>query len=353
MERKAKYTILVPIAIVFCILYLFFALRPLGTELHFSPDWTVDIAQVKERKQDDELIPFRLGQNIGYFTSDGRVVSSLTFPFKAAISDKWYALYGADNVGIPFFSADGTQAGTLTTYGFPYFEDDRIYDFLPGGSSFVQCDNIGNIQWRYEYYAPITAFDSSEGGTVAGFADGTITSFTKDGKVSQQFAPGGSDFPIILGTGISKSGNLIACVSGQKKQRFVLSQKDGDHSKIIFHEFLDKDQTKQVIVKFNKKDDMVYYDYNGSLGIVDVKKLKSSHIPLEGSIVQIEESDVDSLMFILSRTGSMYTVTALEPFDHPAASFTFKANAAFIQVRGNALFVGKDNKISRMTISRK
>ena len=351
--EKAKTNVLVPVATIFCILYIFLALRPLGTELHFSPDWTIDISQIKEEKDKEELIPFRLGQNIGYFTPDGRVVSAISFPFKAAISEKWYALYGADNETTPFFSADGTKAGDLSMYGFPFFDDDRIYVFEPGGSSFVSCDIYGNKRWQYEYYAPITAFSSSEGGTVAGFADGTIASFGKDGTVSQQFAPGGSDFPVILGAAISKSGNMIACVSGQNKQRFVLAQKDGEHSKIIFHEYLDKDQTKQVLIKFNKKDDMVYYDYYGSLGIVDVKKLKSSHIPLDGSITQIEESEVDSLIFILSKKGSMYTVTALEPFDHPAASFTFQASNAFIQVHGNALFVGRDSKISRLTLSRK
>jgi len=353
MRDKSKSRFLVPAAVLFCILYLFLALRPLGTELHFSPDWTTDIAQVKEQKQNDERIPFRLGQNIGYFTPDGRTVSSITFPFKASISDDWYAVYGTDSSSSAFFHSDGTPAGIINQYGFPFFYGNKIYIFLPGGSSFMQCKETGEKLWQYEYYAPITSFASSAGGTVAGFADGSITSFANDGSITQQFAPGGSDYQVILGTGISKSGNLVACVCGQHKQRFVLSEKDGNHSKILFHEFLDKEQTKQVLVKFNNNDDTVYYDYNGSLGIVDVKKLKSCRIPLEGSIIQIEESTVDSLVFILSRNNGSYTVTALEPFNHPAGSFSYSAQSSFIQVRGDALFVGRDNKISRLTISRK
>lgn len=353
MNVKGKSRFLIPAAIIFCILYIFLATRPLSTELHFIPDWTEDISLIRERKAEDTLIPFRLGQNIGYFTPDGRIVSAVTFPNKAAVSDTWYAVYGSDNSATPFFHADGTPAGTINAYGFPFFDEDRIYVFLPGGSSLMKCDAQGNKIWQYESYAPITAFSSSSGGTAVGFADGQIVSFTNTGDISQQFAPGGSNLSVILGVSISKNGNLVACVSGQEKQRFVLAERDGSHSKIIFHEYLDKEQTRQVLIKFNQKDDTVYYDYNGSLGIVDIKRLKSSSIKLDGSIIQIEESSVDNLVFILSRNGSTYTVTALEPFDHPAGSFSYKAQSSFIQIRGDELFVGKDNKISRITISRK
>lgn len=353
MKTKVNLKFLILIAVAFCILYIFLALTPLGTELHFIPDWTEDITRIKPQQPTDKLIPYRLGQNIGYFTADGRIVSTIAFPCKAAISDTWYTMYGYDNASTTFFHADGTPAGTIEAYGFPYFDDDRIFVMLPGGCSFARFDETGSKLWNYESFAPITAFSSSAGGTAAGFADGTIVTFSNDGKITQQFQPGGSDFPVILGLAISKNGNMVASVSGQHKQRFILAQKDGDHTKIIFHKYLEKEQTKQLLVKFNRRDDMVYYDYNGSLGIIDVKSLKSSNINLEGSIVQIEESTVDSLVFILSRNGKEYTVTALEPFDHPAGSFSFVADHAFIQVRDNALFVGKDNKISRLTIARK
>ena len=37
-------------------------------------------------------LPFKLGQNIGYFPEDGKIASNETFPFKAAMSKKWYAI---------------------------------------------------------------------------------------------------------------------------------------------------------------------------------------------------------------------------------------------------------------------
>ena len=340
--------------IVFCVLYLIFAFRQLGEELSLTPEWTVSISNTTLPREDDKMYPYRLGQNIGFFTEDGRITSFTSYAFKATISDSFYAAYGADNTETQFFDNRGQQAGLISEKGFPFFDKDRLYLFLPGGTSFARCDESGKTVWQYESYAPITAFSSSEGGTVAGFADGTVVAFTNDGKVNQKFAPGGSDVSVTLGVGISADGNTIACISGRNRQRFVIAQKTSEsHSKIIFHEYLPKDYNGQSLVQFNKSGNTVYFNFNGGLGIADLTELKSHHVPLEGHIVQIEESDTTGLVCILSRNGESYNVTILEPMNHPLASHTFKANCAFIKMDGDALYIGRDDKISRVTVVRK
>lgn len=353
MKTKVKLNVLIPLAVLFCILYIFLALKPLGTELHFIPSWTEDITRTKPMKEGDSLIPYRLGQNLGYFTEDGRIISTIAFPCKSTVTDTYYATFGLDNASTTVYTANGVPAGTISAYGFPFFDEDRIYMMLPGGCSFARYDAAGTKLWDYESYAPITAFSSSKGGTAAGFADGSIVSFKDDGTIIQQYEPGGSDYPVILGVAISQDGTHIASVSGQHRQRFVIAEKSGNQSKIVFHKFLDKEQKKQLLVQFNKKDDTVYFDNDGSLGIVDTRSYAFSSVPIPGFIVQIEESSVDSLTFILSRKGKTYTISVLEPFDHIAGSFSFIADNAYIQVRGDALFVGKNNKISRITVARK
>ena len=354
-SKKAKKRTLALCVAAFCLVYILFALKPLGAELHLTPEWTVDMTQVSQVEEDAEFIPFRLGQNMGYFTQDGKVASCMTFPFKAAISDMWYASYGSSNNSVDFYNFRGQKAGTIKEYGFPFFDEDRIYVFLPGGTSFVQCDTTGERRWVYESYAPVTAFSSSDGGTVAGFADGTIVSFTEDGTVNHKFTPGGSDVEVILGADISNDGSKVACVSGQKQQRFVVAEKNGVHSRVIFHENISSSLMRQTKVKFSRDDSTVYYNYDGGLGVVDLTRTnpKSLHIPLKGTVTQIEESSVADLVFVLSRDGNEYTVTVIEPLDHVAARFSFKGHSAFIQVRNDAVFVGHDNKISRLTVSKK
>ena len=352
-SKKAKQRTLILSIAAFCFLYIIFSLKPLGAELHLTPEWTVDMTRISSVEDEAERIPFRLGQNMGYFTPDGRVASCMTFPFKSAISEMWYASYGSSNHTTDFFNFRGEKAGTINENGFPFFDEERIFVFLPGGTSFVQCTTAGERSWIYESYAPITAFASSDGGTVAGFADGKLVSFDLEGKVNHDFLPGGSEVGVILGADISSDGNRVACVSGQRPQRFVVAEKSVSHSKIIFYEKLEEDLTNQVKVKFSRDDNAVYYNYKGGLGIVDLVHSKSYHVPLKGTITQIEESSTAPFMYVLSRDKNKYTVTILEPFDHVAAQFSFEGHNAFIQVRGEALFVGRDNKISRLTVSRR
>lgn len=350
-EKSRRYTVILGL-VFFCVAYIILAARPMGHELHFTPEWTLDIASsVSEPREDDTMIPFRLGQTMGYFTPDGRILSNIPFPFKASISGSLYARYGSGSSSAEFFNARGESQGVINEYGFPFFSDDRIYVFLPGGSSFVKCDSQGKREWLYESYAPVTAFSSSVGGTVAGFADGTLVAFTPDGKISQRFSPGGSDIEVILGADISGDGRMVACVSGRNRQRFVVSEKTATHPRVVFHEYVTEDLTEQVLVRFSKRGDTVYYNGSGYLGVVDLRKSVSSHVPVRGKIVQVEESSVDDMVFVLSRDGNEYTVTALEPFDHKAAEFSFRARSSFMQVRGDAVFLGRDSKISCLTVS--
>lgn len=351
--NKKKRNYLIPSISIFCVLYIFLSTRPCGSEIHFSPEWTKDVHHTSGTPKDAELIPYKLNKRIGYFTEDGNIFSSISYPFKSAISDKWYCIYSRNNSKADFYFADGTKAGTISESGFPFFDGDRIYLMQPGGTAFLKLDDKGEKQWGFENYSPITAFASTEKGTVAGYADGSIYAFDEKGSVTQKFNPGGSDIEVILGTGISEDGNRIACVSGQNRQRFIVAEKNAGHSRIIFHEYLENQINRQTMVRFSKNGDVVYYDYKGGLGIVNLKNSSTRKIPLDGKICQIEFSDDDELVFVLSKYNETFTVTVLERYFYQMAKFDFKGESSFIQTRGDSLFIGRDSKISRISISRK
>lgn len=353
-KKKSKKKILILCA-VFCLLYIILAMRPLTTELHFSPQWTQNIFRTEELslEEQENLIPYKLGQVIGYFTPEGKIFSTISYPAKASISQNYYCTYGFSNNQTDFFSPQGTLVANLQESGFPFFDQDKIFVFLPGGNSFAYFNSQGKKMWTYENYAPITAFSSSSNGIVAGYSDGKIVSLKYDGTVDQDFFPGGSELSVILGCDISEDGTKIAMISGHNKQRFSVAQNENAHSKIIFHEFVPNETNQQSLVKFNDENNLVYYGYKNGLGIVNLKKLKSKHISLPGNVVQIEKSSLEGMIFVLSRNKNTYTVTAIESPQNKAAEFSFEANCAFIQVRDNKLFVGRDDKISLMNIYRK
>lgn len=338
---------------VFCILYILLAVKPGSTELNLTPQWTAEIEKTQLPDETAELIPFRLGQNLGYFTDDGKVSLNVNFPYKAAISRNYYALFGGSNESASFFSAKGSSLGLIKIDGFPFFDDDRIYVTLPGGNAFCQCDVNGVKEWQYEYYSPVTCFASGRNGCVAGFADGRLTAFDAVGNVTLDFTVEGSDYSVILGAGISPDGKTVAALCGQNRQRFIVARCEGSHSKIIFHEYVDDATVLQVPVKFSIDGKTVYYGCSNALGIVDLENLKSAKIKVSGYISQIEESPTNGFVYILSRAEGRYKVTVLEPFCNKAAEFSFDADSSFIQSRGDSLYVGRDRKISKLTVSRK
>lgn len=349
MKAKKSTAFEIIICVSVCLIYCIIAAKPLGHEYQFVPKWKIDIAdRISSDAQSNEKIYFKLGQSIGYFSADGKIISSLSFPFKASISDYYYAPYNAEAKNTQFFTPDGIPAGKIEMPGFPMFDENRIFVFLPGGNSFATLNDDGSTKWIYRGTIPITAFDSSESGCVAGFADGSVSTFTSSGKRDYVFSPGGSDFPIILGAAISPNGEYIATVSGRNRQRFVLAQKDGAQAKIIMHFFVEKDDPYQKLVQFDKSGEYVFYSSTGRLGIVSIDGKRHGTIQVPGQVLSIKE--MENGAFILSKEGGTYTVTFVEKFATFAGAFSFDASTAFIQTKDNMLFVGKDTTISRIEI---
>lgn len=349
MEKKAN--IAIPLGITLSVLYIVLAARPLSKEAHFISKWTVEANRVSAKADQaagKNKIPFKIGQNAGYFTEDGIILNVFTFPYKVTISPSSYAVYGSNGKPIKFNNPDGSEAGRIELEGFPFFQQDRKYLMLPGGNAFSALKDDGSVNWSFENYAPITAFSSSNNGVIAGYADGTVITFDNNGTILDKYSPGGSKYEVILGAAISEDANYYATVSGQDEQRFVLASRRNGKSTVEFHEFLKSSTNRQVPVVFSEDSSRCFFAYKDGLGVVDIGKLKITHIKINGAILSIQLSDDSDTVFILSRADGQYTVSVLEKYSVYTGSFSFKADHAFISVHSNKLFVGKDSSISCM-----
>lgn len=353
MKLKNKILLWTALILSLFLFYFFMSFIPLRTELRLIPEWTCDVTKTKENPGNEKVLPFRLGNRAGYFTHSGKIASMISVPYKATLSRDFYALYDSDAENIPLYTSAGEKAAEIQGAGFPFVQENRVFLFMPGGSSlgFVSSAD-GSVSSVYEGAAPITAFDSSENGSALGFADGELVIFDKNGLAKIFLKPGGSDYEVILGAAISADGRHFACVSGISPQRFVLYSDEGSYEKIIHHEFLESSLTRQTKVQFSKDGSYVYYDTGGALGIAEVQSQKSKSVPIEGTVLDIEESPVGNSVYVLSRTGRKHTVTVFENWNEMAGDFSFDADSGFITADGNTLFVGADNKISRITISK-
>ena len=226
-----------------------------------------------------------------------------------------------------------------------------IFTFAAGVILFAKCNSDGSAQWIFENIIPVTAFSSKEAYTSAGYADGTIRIIDNlTGTEKTSFAPGGSDYKVILGLDVSSDGAYIASVSGHDKQRFVITRTDGLQPKIIHHEYLDSNLNRRTVVRFCDNDRQVIYNYEGYIGIYNIENGKNTNIKIDKNVLTIEETD--SLFFILGKNESEYTVYIVEKTQTLEGSFSFKADSAFIKTDGNDLYVGQDNTISKVKVSK-
>ena len=351
MKAKKHIGLALFLIILISIIYILLTAKPLNKEYSLTPVWKISTANPVLKASQKKQTYFHLGQTLGYFDEDGNISLYQTFPSKLSISDSYFATYNSEAKNTDFYKADGTKAGTIEASGFPYFCNDLIYVFLPGGCSFSKCSETGKILWTFEGTFPITAFVAKEKYTAVGLSNGSIKVLNNEnGSTEIDFAPGGSDYPIILGIDISDDGQYIASISGHNQQRFVLSHREENQQKIIYHKFFDHDSPYRTIVHFSKDGRRVFYNYYKGLGIYNLDSKEEKTLDLKDKLLNIEETD--DFTILMGKEKNSYTVSIIDNTDTLEGSFSFTADSAFIHASDNSIYLGKDNSISKLSISR-
>ena len=352
MKAKKHIGLALFLIIFISIIYIILSAKPLNKEYSFTPVWKISTANpVINSASSKNVSYFHLGQTLGYFDDDGNISLFKTFPTKVSISKDYFATYSTEANNTEFFKADGTKAGVIEASGFPYFSDNLIYVFLPGGCSFSKCSETGKILWTFEGTFPITAFAAKEKYTAVGLSNGTIKVLNNETGVTEiDFAPGGSDYPVILGLDISDDGQYIASISGHNHQRFVLSHREENQQKIIYHRFFEDDSPYRTIVHFSRDGKRIFYNFYNGLGIYNLENKTERTLELKDKLLSIEETD--DLTILMGKKKNTYTVSIIDNTDTLEGSFSFTADSAFIHASGNNIYLGKDNSISKISVSR-
>lgn len=353
MKTKVSTSITITIcAIFFTILYIIFASTPLTKEYSFTPEWKLDISNpVISDDVKSEPIEFSLGQNLGYFTSDGKISYFKSFPSKATISSSMFATYNTEANNVTLFNNKGEEKTVIKGNGFPFLKDDRVYLMQPGGTAYSMVDTDGSLRWTCENAIPLTALSSNKYFTISGYSNGVVKVLSNaTGETLFSFIPGGSDYPVIYGADISPDGKYIATISGQSPQRFIITQRENNQTKIIYHENLDTEITRRTLVQFSKDGSKVFYNYDGGIGIFDMQTKKNFKFPINEKILQIQETD--NLIVFLSNKLNNFTVHVLEKTNTKIGSFNFEAKNAFIKIHDDNLYIGKDESISKISLRR-
>lgn len=353
MKTKKHFGLYIFLTFLISIIYISLAAKPLTTEHTFSPVWKINTSNpvIKQSSDNKKLKHFHLGQTLGYFDENGNISLYETFPDKVSISDSYYAIYNSSAKDTVFYKNNGQEAGIIEASGFPYFCGNMIYVFLPGGCSFSKCSESGKVLWTFESIFPITAFTAKEKYTAVGLSNGSIKILNNEtGSTEIDFSPGGSELPVILGLDISDDGMYVASVSGHNHQRFVISKREEKQQKIIYHRFFDYDSPYRTAVHFCNDGKRVFYNFYGGIGIYDISEKTEKIIPMKDKILSIDETD--DFVILLGKEKASYTLSIIDSTNTLEGSFSFKAETAFVHADKQDIYLGKDNTISRFSVSK-
>ncbi len=353
MNFKGNLTYILTGSFIFVVIYAFVAAIPLHSDISFQPRWTRSIEQDVQATSGSfpsDAEAFALGNKFGYFTPDGKILSSTQTDGRYSVTTTAWSVYPQNARETAIKLPDGTAKATISAAGYVYLDDDRTYLMIPGGDAVSQYNDQGQPLWTREHTAPITAFQSTAGGTVIGYADGLLTCLAPDGAERLSFYPGGSDQQVILGAAISEDGTEVVCVSGLEKQRVLLIKISRGQFKVVFHHYLEGDLRRQAYVNFSKSGRFAFFECASGLGVIDCERKEVSVIPFSGRLIATGETNNDALFSALFKTENQYSIISLERPDHVVATMNFTARNAFLVQRNETLYVGADDTISRIDI---
>lgn len=359
MKEGKKINLYIIFGFLIVLLYLVLAIKPLRKELCFEPEKTLVLSELAADQPflspagEKNVFCFRLSDYAGYLTEEAEPVFVSKYPYKATLTDSMWAFYENDADSIAVKKIDGTDQAVLKTTGFPFFQNDRLFVFLPNGNALKEFYTSGREKWIYEGYVPITSYSSSKTESIIGFADGEIVCLDSYGKQKFSFYPKGSNREVILGIDIDSDKKMIACVCGIDKQRFVLASYTDEQQKIVFHEYLDGNLRQPAFVHFGKLADTVYFQCKIGLGIMDCSNFKLNIVPMEEQIVQVEELEDLGLSLVLAEKDNNWKVYLFENAYKLIGTLPFTAESAFLKVAENGFFLGKDDAVSKIKITYK
>jgi hypothetical protein len=349
--KKKKYWFIV--MVLFFISYIFIAARPVPVETILSPQWLTslestypDFSGKDVPLENQELLPFSLGDRFGYVDPDGRFTINQVKKGYISLSGEYWAEYESIPETIEVRNPLNEKVMTIENpQGYPLFFDNKIFLLNNEQNSLSALDLSGNIKWTYDFAAPLTVFDAAAGLILAGSLDGTVEVLNDQGQRIFFFEPGGSRFSVILGCAISKDGSKMAVISGIDDQRFLLLDRFGDPGsteyKVIYHEFLGDGFRRAVHVSFIDDDRWVVFECQGGLGVYNINTRSSIRIPLEGEIVALDGTGSDRLLFVVtSQSAEEKRLVAIRLPETIIIEAPFKSETAFLSRQGSRIYLG-------------
>jgi len=351
------------------IFYILTAARPIPGETILKPKWITSLEsnfpvdlrnspapETSGHNTDNVLLPFRLGNRYGYIGEDGIFSINHILNGNISLSETMWAEYENRPDFIRVMNPQNTPLMEIENAGgYPLFIDNRVFIISSEQNSLSLIGWGGAAEWIYDFPAPITCIDASNGYVLAGTLDGAVILLDSSGNpVFTPFEPGGSRLSVILGCAISKDASLLAIISGIDNQRFLLMEHFGETYRVIHHEFLATGFRRPVHISFADNDNKIAYEHEGGLNIYDINSRSAVKLKIEGEITILDDSGGDRFLYVISSQGQRQKrFTAIRYPGTVVLDAPFKSENAFFARRGNMILLGGDLSMACLELGTK
>lgn len=347
--KGRRITIAVLVMVVMILAYFFVCAEPLSTELSAVPRWRVNIAVTPEAKfsadsSADTLLSYSTETRHGYFWPDGRIAFMADAP--AVISDKSYVVSDKDGTGSQL-RTPGLKTGVPIAASLPFFASEKLYSAEMDGTGFAAWDEAGHKLWSYTFPCQLSAFSASDALVVGGTVDGWLEGVTPDGHKAFSFAPGGSRLPVILGLGISRSGDWIAAISGIDRQRLVVLGRGGADFRVTSHRYLDSDYREPVRVIMLSDDRHVLYRRPDGIGVWSVDGKVDEVLPVKADDFDVHVDTARGIAYLIARRGHKSEIVVFRLPATVLGRISLPDSSEFVRFVGSSAYVGDKAWLAR------
>jgi hypothetical protein len=295
-------------------------------------------------------LPFRLGDLFGYFTDDGKILFAERVSYGVALAPDAYATYDSQSEGFTIHSPSGKELSRVTSPGYPFFAAGRRFVIGPDQATVSELGEGAAAVWSYQFPSIVTAFDASPSLAVFGLMDGTILGFDRSGKVALDFAPGGSRIAGVYGVAVSPDGLLAAAITGADKQRLVVLEKRSTAYRVAYHRYLSSDYRRPVAIAFTDDGRRLAYESPAGIGIYDRAGRDEAVVAIPARPRLGQTARRGELMVFLSSRGERKRLVCTASPDRRVADLLLNARSSFVITKGDAIFLGLDDRIVRMDL---
>ncbi len=357
MEEIGKKRFAAAGVVVASLIYFLVCASPLQKELILVPSWTRSVTLAPSVPQAKNVgpsstssIPFRLGDRYGYFTPEGSVLFAATLSYGVAMASDAFAPYERLSDGFTIESPEGTNPQRVSAVGYPFFVAGRRFVIGPDQATVSELVRGGATAWTHKFASVVTAFDACPSVAAFGLMDGSIVGLGGSGAAVLDFAPGGSRLSGVYGVAVSPDGLLVAAITGLDKQRLVVMEKRSAAYRVVHHRYLASDYRGPVFIAFTPDGRRLAYESPSGVSVYDRATRRETLVSVPATSRLGQTTRNGDILVFLSDAGDGKRLVCTEVPDRRVVDVSFQAKLAFVETRGDALFVGLDDTIVRMDL---